>query len=168
MLIRQAMTSPANTAIVPWQDFLGLDGQHRMNTRAPPRGNWCWRFSWEQVPDALAGEIGECWRRTCGCRRVPPLEPAGTTGGARYKVYICIPFTFIGTVVSPINRRRARGGSPDPHTAGGTAIMSQAAPPLSSRVFDPNSEAYLADPIGQCWRTAAAGGWCGTPGRHGS
>ena len=27
MLIAQAMASPAKTAIVPWQDFLGLDAR---------------------------------------------------------------------------------------------------------------------------------------------
>ena len=73
MLIRQAMTSPANTAIVPWQDFLGLDGQHRMNTPGTTEGNWCWRFSWEQVPDALAGEISEMLAQ--GLR----LPPGSTT-----------------------------------------------------------------------------------------
>jgi 4-alpha-glucanotransferase len=49
MLIRQAFLSPANTAIIPWQDFLGLDGRHRMNTPGTRVGNWCWRFDWSQV-----------------------------------------------------------------------------------------------------------------------
>jgi 4-alpha-glucanotransferase len=57
MLIAQAMASPATTAIVPWQDFLGLDGAHRMNTPGTTEGNWQWRFGWDQVPDSLASQI---------------------------------------------------------------------------------------------------------------
>ncbi len=54
MLIRQAMSSTSCTAIVPWQDFLGLNGDHRMNTPGTREGNWRWRFTWEQVPRELA------------------------------------------------------------------------------------------------------------------
>lgn len=50
MLIEQAMASTANTAIIPWQDFLGLDGRHRMNKPGTRQGNWQWRFDWQQVP----------------------------------------------------------------------------------------------------------------------
>ena len=57
MLIGQAMASPAKTAIVPWQDFLCLNGKHRMNTPGTTEGNWHWRFEWEQVPQDLAGRI---------------------------------------------------------------------------------------------------------------
>jgi len=57
LLIRQALASRANTAIVPWQDFLGLDGHHRMNTPGTREGNWQWRFRWEQVPEGLAQRI---------------------------------------------------------------------------------------------------------------
>ena len=67
MLIAQAMASPAKTAIVPWQDFLGLDGRHRMNTPGTTEGNWHWRFNWEQVPDTRVADLlrpiatgGEC------------------------------------------------------------------------------------------------------------
>jgi len=69
MLIRQAMASPANTAIVPWQDYLGLNGQHRMNTPGTRVGNWQWRFSWEQVPRTLAGRIHEMLQAN---DRLPP------------------------------------------------------------------------------------------------
>jgi 4-alpha-glucanotransferase len=57
MLIRQAMNSQADTAIIPWQDFLGLDGSHRMNTPGTTEGNWHWRFSWEQLPAGLDEKI---------------------------------------------------------------------------------------------------------------
>jgi 4-alpha-glucanotransferase len=51
------MASPAATAIVPWQDFLGLDGHHRMNTPGTTQGNWQWRFDWPQVPQDLGQRI---------------------------------------------------------------------------------------------------------------
>ena len=48
-MIRTAFNSVANTAIVPLQDVLGLDGAHRMNTPGTPGGNWRWRFDWGLV-----------------------------------------------------------------------------------------------------------------------
>lgn len=71
MLIRQAMCSPANTAIVPWQDFLGLDGTHRMNTPGTLEGNWLWRFDWPDVPVGLAHRIREV---LAACDRLPPAS----------------------------------------------------------------------------------------------
>jgi 4-alpha-glucanotransferase len=59
MLIRQAIASRAMTAIVPWQDFLGLDGRHRMNTPGTMEGNWQWRFNWDQVPTGAEKSIHE-------------------------------------------------------------------------------------------------------------
>lgn len=56
-VIEAVMASPAKIAIVPWQDFLGLDGRYRMNTPGTTEGNWSWRFSWEQVPAGLASRI---------------------------------------------------------------------------------------------------------------
>ncbi len=56
-LVRQAMSSVANTAIIPWQDFLGLDGRHRMNTPGTTQGNWRWRFAWDQVSAGLDARI---------------------------------------------------------------------------------------------------------------
>jgi 4-alpha-glucanotransferase len=79
MLVGQAMASPANTAIVPWQDFLGLDGTHRMNTPGTTEGNWHWRFEWEQVPQDLAKNIHQLLTTY---DRLPPADkkgPARTT-----------------------------------------------------------------------------------------
>jgi 4-alpha-glucanotransferase len=67
MLIRQAVASVANTAIIPWQDFLGLDGRHRMNTPGTTEGNWRWRFDWAQLPAGLAGRIGELLQSSQRC-----------------------------------------------------------------------------------------------------
>ncbi len=43
-LIRAAWASPANLAIVPMQDVLGLDGRHRMNRPGIAEGQWEWRL----------------------------------------------------------------------------------------------------------------------------
>jgi 4-alpha-glucanotransferase len=59
MLIKQAMASPASTAIIPWQDFLSLGGEHRMNTPGTTEGNWSWRFDWAQVPAGLASRVAQ-------------------------------------------------------------------------------------------------------------
>jgi 4-alpha-glucanotransferase len=48
-LIRTACASVADTAIVPFQDVLGLDGEHRMNLPGRGTGYWEWRFAWSQV-----------------------------------------------------------------------------------------------------------------------
>lgn len=50
-LIRAAMASVADTAVIPLQDALALDGAHRMNTPGTQEGNWGWRFSWEQLSE---------------------------------------------------------------------------------------------------------------------
>jgi 4-alpha-glucanotransferase len=72
MLIHQAMASVANTAIVPWQDFLGLDGHYRMNTPGSTEGNWQWRFSWPEVPDQLDARIHALLQ---ACQRLPGSSP---------------------------------------------------------------------------------------------
>jgi 4-alpha-glucanotransferase len=48
-LIRAALASRANLAILPFQDILGLDTKHRMNTPGTTKGNWGWRFKWKQI-----------------------------------------------------------------------------------------------------------------------
>src|SRR5262249_41404327 len=57
-LVRSALGSVAQLAVVPLQDLLGLDSRARMNTPATTRGNWTWTFSWDQLP---AGFVAE-WR----------------------------------------------------------------------------------------------------------
>lgn len=63
-LIEVLCRSAANTAIIPVQDLLGLDGQHRMNTPGFAEGNWRWRFDWTQVPFELASRIRSLLRST--------------------------------------------------------------------------------------------------------
>ncbi len=56
-LIRSALASVASLAIVPMQDLLALDGNHRMNTPGTTDGNWRWRFEWAQMDDSLAPKL---------------------------------------------------------------------------------------------------------------
>ncbi|MEE9396519.1 MAG: 4-alpha-glucanotransferase [Methylococcales bacterium] len=50
-LVRVALASVAQLAIIPMQDVLGLGGEHRMNTPGTTEGNWGWRLSWDQVDE---------------------------------------------------------------------------------------------------------------------
>ncbi len=56
-LIRCALASPSQLAIIPMQDVLGLGRGNRMNMPGTTTGNWTWRFSWEQLPPALAERL---------------------------------------------------------------------------------------------------------------
>jgi len=49
-LVESAFASVAQLAIVPMQDVLMLDGNHRMNVPGVEKGNWRWRFDWSQLP----------------------------------------------------------------------------------------------------------------------
>lgn len=76
MLIKQAMASPASTAIIPWQDFLALDGGHRMNTPGTTVGNWGWRFHWSQVPAGLASCVAQLLTSSERCKADPGSVPS--------------------------------------------------------------------------------------------
>ena len=56
-MVRAACASAADTAIIPMQDLLGLDGRHRMNTPGIAAGCWEWRFGWPQLDDGLAQRL---------------------------------------------------------------------------------------------------------------
>lgn len=43
--IRLCYLSSANQAIIPMQDFMGLDGSHRMNMPGTTVNNWLWRYT---------------------------------------------------------------------------------------------------------------------------
>jgi 4-alpha-glucanotransferase len=58
-LIRLAYMSPANLAIIPVQDILGLDDSARMNTPATTRGNWAWRLPPNRLTAAIARRLRE-------------------------------------------------------------------------------------------------------------
>lgn len=50
-LVLAALASVANLAIIPMQDILELDSEHRMNIPGTTDGNWKWRFDWDQLKD---------------------------------------------------------------------------------------------------------------------
>lgn len=58
-LTRLAFESPAQLAIVPMQDLLGLPASARMNLPGSPQGNWCWRIGsgWHRRSRALAKDL---------------------------------------------------------------------------------------------------------------
>jgi 4-alpha-glucanotransferase len=56
-LIRAALGSVAQLAIVPMQDVLGLGAGHRMNLPGTTSGNWQWRFVWDDVPPGTAERL---------------------------------------------------------------------------------------------------------------
>lgn len=53
-LIRAALASVADTAVIPMQDYLELGGEARMNTPSTLGGNWEWRME----KDACTEELG--------------------------------------------------------------------------------------------------------------
>ena len=57
LLIETALASVGRMAIIPMQDFLELDGGHRMNMPGTTDKNWVWKFSWSQVEPTLADRI---------------------------------------------------------------------------------------------------------------
>lgn len=56
-LIVTGLRSVAERVIVPMQDWLGLDSEHRMNTPGTIENNWHWRFQWSQLPEGLDQRI---------------------------------------------------------------------------------------------------------------
>jgi 4-alpha-glucanotransferase len=58
-LIRLAMSSVANTVLIPMQDILGLDDPTgRMNTPGKAEGNWSWRLLAEDLSQEIAHTLG--------------------------------------------------------------------------------------------------------------
>lgn len=67
-LIRLALSSIANQAIIPLQDILGLGTEARMNFPSIAEGNWEWRYH----PDALRPELSDRLKNlTVLCGRAP-------------------------------------------------------------------------------------------------
>lgn len=56
-IIKSAMMSVADTAIIPMQDFLGLGSEGRMNVPGIAEGNWSWRMEKGAAGEKLSGKI---------------------------------------------------------------------------------------------------------------
>jgi 4-alpha-glucanotransferase len=61
-LIRLAMMSVADTAVIPMQDLLGLGTEARMNNPSRPAGNWHWRLGEDPIKPKLTGRLREMTR----------------------------------------------------------------------------------------------------------
>jgi 4-alpha-glucanotransferase len=72
-LIRLAQSSPANLAIVPLQDVLGLGSEARLNTPSTHEGNYHWRYQAGAIQPAMAEKLSALAEVT---DRLPePLPP---------------------------------------------------------------------------------------------
>ena len=58
-LMRAALSSIANTAVVPLQDVLDLGSEARMNTPGSLEANWTWRFQADQLDPERADCLAE-------------------------------------------------------------------------------------------------------------
>jgi 4-alpha-glucanotransferase len=65
-VVRLAMSSIANTVIVPIQDILGLGAEARMNRPASVRGNWRWRLTPRQIRRSVSTKLA---RLMIDCKR---------------------------------------------------------------------------------------------------
>lgn len=58
-MIRAALMSVADTAIIPMSDLIGLGSEARINTPSTLGGNWTWRIAGGCINDWLAGILRE-------------------------------------------------------------------------------------------------------------
>jgi len=58
-LIHLAMHTRADMAITPLQDIMGLGNEARFNKPGVAKGNWAWRFKWEDLRDADKHHLSE-------------------------------------------------------------------------------------------------------------
>lgn len=67
-MIRLALSSVAQVAVIPMQDILGLDSSARINTPGTTKGNWQWRLpqtaDWGKEGQLLR-ELTEIYGRNC-------------------------------------------------------------------------------------------------------
>jgi 4-alpha-glucanotransferase len=56
-LVRAALASVAQLAVIPMQDLLELGSAHRMNTPGQAGNNWRWRLDWSWVPPDTAERV---------------------------------------------------------------------------------------------------------------
>jgi 4-alpha-glucanotransferase len=85
-MIRLAMASVAETAVIPLQDLLGLGESARMNRPASTGGNWQWRAPGEMLPEEAASRLSgmtRCYGRAPESP-FPPKPPKTEAGDRRY------------------------------------------------------------------------------------
>jgi 4-alpha-glucanotransferase len=57
LLIRASLQSVSQLSVIPMQDILGLDAEHRMNVPGTTEGNWSWRFEGDMINEHTAPRI---------------------------------------------------------------------------------------------------------------
>ena len=57
LLIQAALKSVSQLAIIPLQDILSLNGEHRMNVPGTIEGNWIWQFDWEMFDEQSVNKL---------------------------------------------------------------------------------------------------------------
>ena len=57
LIIRAALASVCDTAIIPMQDWLGKGSEARINTPSVPTGNWKWRMKQGDLDENLAQKM---------------------------------------------------------------------------------------------------------------
>jgi 4-alpha-glucanotransferase len=57
LLVQAALRSVSQLVIIPMQDLLSLDGEHRMNVPGTIEGNWNWQFDWEMLDDQIVDDL---------------------------------------------------------------------------------------------------------------
>jgi len=57
LLVQAALRSVSQLVIIPMQDLLSLDGEHRMNVPGTIEGNWNWQFDWEMLDDQIVDRL---------------------------------------------------------------------------------------------------------------
>ena len=72
-MVRAALTSAAELAIVPLQDAVGLGSEARMNVPGRDGGNWSWRIETSKVPPDLPQRLRDL---STAAGRKPPAPPA--------------------------------------------------------------------------------------------
>jgi 4-alpha-glucanotransferase len=58
-MIRLALASVADTAVVPMQDLMSLGNEARMNYPGKTSGYWRWRYMPYQLTDVIAQRLRE-------------------------------------------------------------------------------------------------------------
>lgn len=57
LLVRAALQSVSQLAVLPMQDLLALGGEHRMNVPGTTEGNWAWRLDWDMVDGSCVPKL---------------------------------------------------------------------------------------------------------------
>jgi 4-alpha-glucanotransferase len=83
--VRAALTSVANSCVIPVQDVLGLDSGARMNVPSETHGSWTWRLRAGALTPELASKMAALVeitdRDVCVKRPSIDAEPSGREAG---------------------------------------------------------------------------------------